>query len=86
MKKFHVFSVLLALAAFAMLAGPASAEFIPVGDLLFQDTYNCTATNVFDLNANINSPTRVTDRWRDKYPTIRRMRMALRLSTARTCK
>ena len=58
MKKFHVFSALLALAAFAMLAGPAFAEFTPVGALLFQDTYNYTGI-ADDLNVDINSPSRV---------------------------
>jgi hypothetical protein len=49
---------LLALAAFAMLAGPAFAQVVPVGDLLFQDTYNYTEVSL-DLNVDINSPSRV---------------------------
>jgi hypothetical protein len=62
MKKFHVFSALLALAAFAMLAGPALADIVPVGSLLFEDTFNSAATgsDVFNVNYDINSPTRVS--------------------------
>ncbi len=58
MKKFHVIIALLAVAAFAMLTGPALAELVPVGTLLFQDTYNYTGVDG-DLNVDINSPTRV---------------------------
>jgi hypothetical protein len=59
MKKFHVFCALLALTTVAVLSNAAFAEIIPVGDLLFQDTYNYGAVDV-DLNVDINSPTRVT--------------------------
>jgi hypothetical protein len=61
MRKVHVFSVLLALAAVAMLAGPALADVTPVGSLLFEDTFNTSATgsNVFNANYDINSSTRV---------------------------
>ncbi|MBN1394342.1 MAG: PEP-CTERM sorting domain-containing protein [Pirellulales bacterium] len=59
MKKLRVLSALLALAAIAVPAGPALADFVPVGSLLFQDTYNYTEVSL-DLNVNINSPSRVS--------------------------
>lgn len=58
MKKFPVLSGLLALAAFAMLAGPALADFVPVGTLLFEDNFSSATT--FALNNNITSPARVS--------------------------
>jgi hypothetical protein len=57
MKRPHLFSALLAMAAFVMLTSFASAEFIPVGSLLFQDAYSI-APVTFDINSEINSPTR----------------------------
>jgi hypothetical protein len=59
MRKLLVLCALLAVAAFAMPAGTALAEFTPVGSLLFQDTYNYTAISG-DLNVNITSPSRVS--------------------------
>ncbi len=59
MKKFHVLEALLAMAAFAMLAGPALAAFTPVGSLLFEDTYNYGDTWNGDVNYGINAPSRV---------------------------
>jgi hypothetical protein len=69
MKKFHVFSAMLALAAFAMLAGPALAgNVVPVGSLLFEDNFSYpgeiidgTLVSVNgDLNVNITSASRVS--------------------------
>jgi hypothetical protein len=57
MKKFYGICAVVALAV-AALSNPAFAEFIPVGELLFQDTYNYTGI-AEDLNVDINSPTRV---------------------------
>jgi hypothetical protein len=59
MRRFHLFSALLALAAFAAMAGAAFAEFTPVGSLLFEDTYNYGEQWSYDINYGIDSPSRV---------------------------
>jgi hypothetical protein len=48
------------LLAFAMLAGPAAAEFTPVVSLLFEDNFSYSGGVSTDLNVNINSASRVS--------------------------
>jgi hypothetical protein len=60
MKRFLLLATLLVLAAFAMPASSAFAELVPVGDLLFRDTYNYGDAPFGDVNTGINDPGRVS--------------------------